>query len=272
MDGTEYEIAVKTEHSATAFLKRRCWGNYQRFCIRCHSHRLYKLAGARYRCKLCGYTFHDFSGRWVNKCRIGSRKWLMIVKWFEEGLSAKQMAMQSRLSYPTLLKALEVLRLAIIANTTDAEAWLNLVYLRVNSHARHQQPGTTAFGIVERDQRVKIEILDDFSIGSLQGRKPRMLRRSAIFYTDEYPPYTFVLFHDPMKTHASMVSKADQGHRIAESSDFFQFAERAIIHHHGIAKEKLPLYLKEIEFRYNHKDQPVFNRLCRFLVSFVPDA
>jgi len=71
------------------------------------------------------YTFHDFSGRWINKLRISYKHWLWIIKLFEFELSTRKIVQQTGLSYPTVLKAVDVIRMAIVANMTDPEDLLS---------------------------------------------------------------------------------------------------------------------------------------------------
>ena len=42
-----------------------------------------------------------------------------------------------------------------------------------------------------------------------------------------------------------------------------------LIKFHGIFKEKFPLYLKEMEFRYNNRDKPLFPILVQYLCDLV---
>ena len=85
----------------------------------CNSYEIYRIAGKRFRCKRCKYTFHDFTGRWMNKLRISCKEWLWIIKLSELELSAMKIAAQIGLSYPTVLKAVTVIRQAIIAQSVD---------------------------------------------------------------------------------------------------------------------------------------------------------
>ena len=41
--------------------------------------------------------------------------------------------------------------------------------------------------------------------------------------------------------------------------------------HHGISAKNFPLYLKELEFRYNHRDELIFEHIAQFLSDQVPD-
>jgi len=48
---------------------------------------------------------------------------------------------------------------------------------------------------------------------------------------------------------------------------FWSFAKERLIKHHGISKEKFLLYIKEMEWRYNHRDQEVFDLLVQILLG-----
>ena len=39
---------------------------------------------------------------------------------------------------------------------------------------------------------------------------------------------------------------------------FWAYAKERLIKHHGVSKERFPLHLKEMEFRYNHRHQDLF--------------
>jgi transposase len=114
MNIKSFESLVRTENTARWYLSGLCWKNYRRFCIRCNSYQIYRIVGKRLRCKRCKYTFHDFSGRWINKLRISCQDWLWIIKLFELEMSARKIAQQIDLSYPTVLKAVTLIRKAIV--------------------------------------------------------------------------------------------------------------------------------------------------------------
>ncbi|NLP05694.1 DDE transposase, partial [Candidatus Fermentibacteria bacterium] len=61
-----YESLISSPASARKYLLGFCWKNHQRHCPRCRTRKLYRLADGRRRCSKCGFTFHDFSGRWIN--------------------------------------------------------------------------------------------------------------------------------------------------------------------------------------------------------------
>lgn len=274
MNDQPFEALVKSDQSATSFLKKLCWENHRRFCIRCRSNQFYRIAGEKYRCRQCGYTFHDFSGRWINKCRISPRNWLMIIRLFERECSAQHISEEVSLSYPTVLKALEVIRLSIIANSADSENWLGYVYFRPeeSTTGKKYQEIISIFGIIEQHGTVKIDIIKGFTLKMILNLNPKMLRRSSIYYTDECLPYGALVFHDHVD--ALQLAGNDNSnlkYKFNEDSDFWPFAKTQIAKHRGISRKKFPLYLKELEFRYNNRGDPLFFLLCQYVVSFIPE-
>jgi transposase len=281
MDLETFEFIGKTENKARLFYRKYCWKKRHVFCTRCSSYKIYRIIGKRYRCKNCGYTFHDFSNRWINKLRISYKKWLWIVKLFELEVSARKIAEQTKLSYPTALKAVDVIRYSIIAHAQDfddflsGEIELDESYFggkRKGKRGRGAAHKVPVFGIYERNGTVRVEVVNDVSASSLLGMTVKMVRRGSVVYTDKFRSYDSLMFCGYRHL------RVDHGKRFASGKvyingleGFWSYAKQRLIKFHGVSKEKFPLYLKEMEFRYNNRNQNLFNILAQNLCDFVPD-
>jgi len=101
--------------------------------------------------------------------RISCREWLQVIKLFELELSARRINQQIDLSYPTVLKALTIIRMAIIANSDDptllaGEVEIDESYFggkRKGNRGRGAYNKVPVFGILERDGIVKVEVVKD---------------------------------------------------------------------------------------------------------------
>ncbi len=49
---------------------------------------------------------------------------------------------------------------------------------------------------------------------------------------------------------------------------FWSFAKERLLKHHGVSKEKFPLYLKEMEYRYTMREHDIFETLIDLLVKY----
>ena len=52
---------------------------------------------------------------------------------------------------------------------------------------------------------------------------------------------------------------------------FWGFAKERLIKHHGVSKKRFPLYLKEMEFRYNNRHVELFPYICAYMAKSVED-
>ena len=279
MDLNSFEHIVKTENIARRFFAKSCWKNYRRFCIRCNSYDIYRLAGKRFRCKRCGYTFHDFSGRWINRVQITAKQWLWIIKLFELELSTRKIAEQTGLSYPTVLKAVTIIRTAIIFHSSDAgellggEVEMDESYFggrRKGKRGRGAANKVPVFGILERAGVVRVEVIKNVTADTLLNMTVRTVRRGSIVYTDKFRGYDSLMFcgyrhikidHKKLFASGKVYINGVEG--------FWSYAKERLIKFHGISKEKFPLYLKEMEFRYNNRNKNIFNLMAQYLTNFV---
>jgi transposase len=127
------------------------------------------------------------------------------------------------------------------------------------------KPGFPVFGILERRGSVKVEPLPDLSAEAVFNRTLKTARRGSIVYTDRWGRYDALMFCD-------YEGFTDDGRRFGRrdvptngTEGFLSYAKEKMNKFHGISKEKFPLYLKEMEFRYNHRREPIFNTLVRYL-------
>ena len=275
-----FEFVGKSENRARLFFKKACWKNGRIFCTRCRSRHIYRIASKRYRCQRCGYTFHDFSGRWISRLRISYKSWLWIIKFFEVELSSRKVAQQVGLSYPTVLKAMTILRWAILAHL-DRELFMNGEIELDESYFGGRRKGkrgrgaagkVPVFGILERNGIVKVEVLRDVSAQSLLNMTIKTVRRGSIVYTDKFRSYDALMFCGYRHL------RVDHGKRFTSGKvyingleGFWSYAKERLAKFHGVSKEKFPLYLKEMEFRYNNRDKNIFNLVVQNLCSLVPD-
>jgi transposase len=281
MDLKSFETLIKSENSARLFLAKLCWKKGRRFCPRCRAYKIYRIIGKRFRCKKCGYTFHDFTGRWINKLRISFKTWIWLIKLFELELSARRIAQQTKLSYPTVLKGVNFIRAAITANSLDASEFLSGEIEMDESYFGGRRKGNRGrgaagkvpvFGILERNGIVRVEVIKDVTAQTLLNFTVKTVRRGSIVYTDKFRSYDSLMFcgyrhikidHKKLFASGKVYINGVEG--------FWSYAKERLIKFHGISKEKFPLYLKEMEFRYNNRDKNIFNLMAQNLCNFVPD-
>ena len=280
MDLNRYHKLISSETKAKIYLSKKCLKNGHRFCPRCNNRKLYKLSSGKRRCSKCKYTFHDFSGRWINHGRLSCIQWLSLIKLFELELSVRKMAGQMNLSYNTVYQAAKTIRCSILAHASDAknpmdgEIELDESYFggrRKGNRGRGAAGKVPVFGILERKGKVMVTVVPNVTAQTLIGLTVKTVRRGSIVYTDKFRSYDSLMFcgyrhlkidHGKLFTSGKVYINGLEG--------FWSWAKERLIKHHGVSKENFPLYLKELEFRYNHRFTDIFEIVSDYLCDLVP--
>jgi transposase len=280
MDLNNYYKLVSSESKAYKYLSKKCLKNGHRICPRCNNRKLYKLATGKRRCSKCRYTFHDFSGRWINHGRLSCIQWLSLLKLFELEQSVRKIAEQTNLTYNTVYTATETIRYSILAHAEDAldllggEIELDESYFggrRKGNRGRGAAGKVPVFGILERQGKVRVTVVPDVSAKTLIGLTVKTVRRGSIVYTDKFRSYDSLMFCGYRHLKVDHNKRFSSGKVYINGLEgFWSWAKEKIIKHHGVSKEKFPLYLKELEFRYNNRHTDIFEKVADYMCDLVP--
>ncbi len=272
-----FEMMVRDEKTAFKHLKKLLWKNYAKFCIRCRSFKVYKLSSGRYRCNRCRYDFRDFSGRWLSLARLSSKQWIWLIKLFSLELSAKKIAKELEISYATALKAADAIRLSIIMHGRD-ELLKGIIEMdesyfggrRKGKRGRGASGKVPVFGILERNGRVFVNVVPDVSAKTLTNETVKKVKRGSIVYTDKWKSYDSLMFCGYRHLKIDHDKNFSRGKvHINGLEGFWSYAKERLIKHHGVSPRKFPLYIKEMEFRYNNRDKDIFEILLNYVTDLV---
>jgi transposase len=209
-------------------------------------------------------------------------QWLRILKLFEWELSVRRMAQQASLAYNTALRAINTLRLAIWAHAADGNGLLrgeiepDEAYFggkRKGKRGQGAADKVPVFGILERNGRVRVTVVPNVQAETVLGLTVEKVRRGSIVYTDRYRIYDALMFCGYRHLRVDHQTHFSRGRvTINGLEGFWSYAKERLIKHHGVSKEKFPLYLKELEFRYNHRAEDLFPLLASYLCDFGPNV
>ncbi len=275
-----FESVVQSEIAARRYLLKRCQKNGRKICPRCEGQKLYVLGTKeRFRCARCRYTFGPFTGRWLAQVRLTARQWLWVVKLFELEVSARKMAEQLSLSYPTALRAVTTLRRSLLAGTAEGQALLrgeveaDEAYFggkRKGKRGRGAAGKVPVFGILQRGGWVRVEAVRNVTAKTLVASTLKLVRRGSVLYTDRYQVYDALMFCGYRHLRVDHDRRFSRGKvHINGLEGFWAYAKERLIKHHGVSKERFPLYLKEMEFRYNHRHRDLFPLVVNQLTQLV---
>ena len=135
------------------------------------------------------------------------------------------------------------------------------------AHGKH-----IVFGIYQRALQVVTFPVPDRQWQTLHPLIERHTERGSVYYTDEFQGYVALELRGK---HERVTHKRDEyvraGVHLNGIEGFWSFAKTWLYHYRGVPREYFPLYLKESEFRFNHRHEDLFPLLARSLVQLVPD-
>jgi len=272
----------QAESEARAELLALCWPDGRKFCPRCGAPAPYQLAGGRLRCGSCRYTFHDFTGRWLNDAGLSALKWMALAQAFAQELSTREAAAQVGISYNTAFKALTVLRLAILAQGADAPQLLGpgapLATLLETSREAEETPtgvGLPVYGILNRSQHIFVDLLPELTAESVlhfnHNFHLRVARHGSILVTDRYKTYdALILCGDENLPYHYLLRHPGQIFAESGGCAFWDFAKPRLKQFKGLSWRRFPLYLKELALRFNLRESDLRPAILSALCAPVP--
>ncbi|MBI9112308.1 IS1595 family transposase [Maridesulfovibrio ferrireducens] len=278
---------ASSEEEAKKFLIANCFGERKPFCPRCRENKLYVLNGSRYRCSSCKYTFQDFSGRWINNGGLSCTEWIRLIQLFAEDNTAHAISLDLGISYNAAYKAVSSLRFAILAQAIDAVQLLGPetgLHKHLNNKKLTGIPAKTGsevipvFGVLEKNGWVFIDLMQNINAESVfhfnHNFHLKLVRHGSIIHTDRYQKYNALILCGDDSLPLDYIRKYPGVTPEIEKSDgeFWTFARDRFKRYKGISPHRFPLYLKELEFRFNNRDKDIFNILVNYVCKIVPDV
>ena len=275
MDLLEFTELTSSEAKARRYLTAICRQDAGLLCPRCREQKLYRIQDGRRRCSRCGYTFHEFSGRFLNGCAFDCRRWLWFLKLFELGIAPKEIAAQMGVSYATALKAQDTVRRAIVAKALDAEALYQAgVWPGPGRPRPARKPvDSPVFGIIDLNGMILCDIIPEYSAETVLHYKQSFRLKTAslgqIVYTGPVYNYLALVGCGPSLWPTRLVRHNDK--RVAiDTIPFWMFVKGILTRQRGVAAKTFPLILKELEFRYNYQPADLLSGLVKAACGIIP--
>jgi transposase len=133
---------------------------------------------------------------------------------------------------------------------------------RKGNRGRGANNKAIVFGILERKGKVFLKIVENVSKETLMDAIRNKTKKGSVFYTDGFKSYASLEQYGKHNIIRHSDDEFAKGHNhINGIEGFWSYAKERFHKYHGINKNNYPLYLKEMEFRYNNRNESVFNLL-----------
>lgn len=250
-------------------------------CSRCHHPKSWKVRREKRRCVGCRYEWRP--GRLP--LRLTRPQWRRLLRWFLLGQSAAVVAREAGLGRKPVLRALTLVREvmardvpAVFSGTVEIdETYLGGTWRNQRKAVRAQGAkrgrGTSkqaVFGILCRAGQVWAQVVPNAAARTLMPLLRQQVEAGATVCSDAFHSYTGVAaggYVHRLVRHDEERYSDGHGNHINGLEGFWGYLKRRLAAKGGIRRERLPLYLAEYVWRYNHRGLTLQEQVRRLMTQ-----
>jgi transposase-like protein len=245
-------------------------------CPRCDSDSISRITTRnQLDCNDCRYRFSVTTGTLFHDSHLPLSKWFMaiyLVAESKKGISAKQLQRMLDTSYKTAWYLAHRIRAAmgdddqpLLRGIVEAdETFVGGRRYGVGRGNYRDADNPPVVGVAERGGEVRLKVVRDRSKGTLHGFiRDHVADDAEAIYTDEWTGYSGIgdedTRHEVVNHSAKEYVRVDVHTNTVEG--VWSLFKRGIVgSYHQISTKHLPAYLDEMEFRFNHRENPFLFR------------
>lgn len=237
-----------------------------RKCIFCGKYGLYRLANKRVKCGSCG--------RFYSLLKL--KRDLDVLYYFSLELSANKAAEVLGLNYRTVHSRYMLFREGIAEyldsnfHKLSGELEIDETYFggkRKGKRGRGAFNKVAVFGILERNGKVYTTVVPDVSAETLMMEIRNKTEKGSVYYTDCFKSYKSLKQYGKHNKINKQFAYAKGHNHINGLERFWSFAKERFHKYHSINKNNYPMYLKEMEFRFNNRNTDIFKKMFKIIYT-----
>ena len=246
-------------------------------CPRCGSQKFWELSTKQSRCKSCGLTRKYNTVLWKTSKMTPFWKGRLL-DYFCLGVPAYRLRFQIPYSLRTIERWFHILREAIYVNQLKELTVLTGQIEMDETMFGGYRPGKRGwgaggkhivFGILQRNGKVITFPVQGRGKADLLPKITAFTKPGSLYYTDDWHAYTYLAIRGDHVIIRKEKGKPKGRNHINGIEGFWSYAKHWLYHYRGVPKKNFPLYLKEIEWRFNHREEKLTDILRKYLNQSV---
>jgi transposase len=238
------------------------------------------MSSGKRRCSECKYDFipHNLP------LRLTRDEWKHIIRLFLMEQNSNSIVERTKFERRRVFRALTTIRIVlakdvpeIFSGTVEVDEtyvggqWKNK-RKSIRDHGTKRGRGTKkqpVFGILCRNGQVWAEVVDNVEAETLQPLISRKVSTGSTVCSDTWKAYTGIAargYVHRLVNHGEKQYSDGKGNHINGLEGFWGFLKRKLASKGGITAQKLPLYLAEYVWRYNHRNDSNRIKMKRILL------
>jgi transposase len=253
-----------SEEKSEEFLRAKGILKTFKFCPFCGGRSIGRVRRNFFKCYNCRREWSVRRDSILEDLKVPFSKFLLAVKLFVLEVPVNRAYRELGIAYNTTHKIYSKIRELIYRFSTRDERVLSGEIEMDESYFGGRRKGRRGrgslgkipvFGILERRGKVRVEVVEDVSAESILRSAIKKVKRGSIIYTDRFRSY------DGLVMYGFRHERIDHGKRFANGKvyingieGFWSYAKERLLKFHGVGRENFVYYIKELEFRYNNRD------------------
>ena len=127
------------------------------------------------------------------------------------------------------------------------------------------------FGLLERDGRVYTKVVERVTADELMAHIRKHTPKRSVYYTDTFRSYNSLKRwgkHHRLNHSKAFAYKHGRNH-INGIEGFWSYTKHILYNYRGVSKYHFPMYLKEVEYRFNHRKENLFKLFLNIYFGYV---
>jgi transposase len=207
------------------------------------------------------------------------RKGIAIIVGFYQQQPAYRVASDLGLDYQVVSRIYQRLREAIYhvaeleAGKLKLEIEIDDAYFggrRKGKRGRDAGEKSIVLGLLERDGGAYIKVVERVSADEPMAYIRKHTRKGLVYYTDTFRSYNSLKHwgkHHRLNHGKAFVYRSKN--HINDIEGFWSYAKHILYNYRVVSKYHFPLYLKEVEYRFNHRKDNLFKLFLHIYFGYV---
>ena|SRR3990170_5185700 len=240
------------------------------------------------KCVFCGKRKVCHTSRGYIKCLSCKRqkslkrlrRELLVLLGFVEQRPAYQVAVEYGLSYQAVSRIFREIRILLYhqceleGRKLSGKIEIDDAYFggkRKGKRGRGAAGKSVVLGLLEREGKVYAKVVETLTAPHLMGIIRRKTRKGSVYYTDTFTSYNSLRQfgkHLQVNHNKTLVGRRNH-HHINGIEGFWSYTKHKLYNYRGVSKSNFPLYLKEMEYRYNHRRENILEYIMQLYFGYV---
>lgn len=252
-----------------------------RKCSYCRGTNFWKLSDGRYRCKQCRKTYHFRTSTYWSKSRILPYWKGRLLEFFCLGVPAYRLRFRVPIHLHTVERFYRLVRLAIYHSCLQELKPFSGEIEMDETMFGGKHPGkrgwgaegkAVVFGMYQRNGKVLTFPITSRSREVILPLVTQHTKPGSLYYTDDWHAYTSLSIRGDHVVVEKEKGQPKGRDHLNGLEGFWSYAKHFLYPYRGVPRQYFHLYLKEIEWRFNHQNLDLVELARRLMNQYFQGA